>query len=68
MGGMYSSFVDVSIFVYDNTSGNELYKRSLHNIKGIDLNFDKAGRKAFTNTGKQVRNEIVSDLLATIQR
>ncbi len=68
MGGMYSSFVDVSIFVYDNLSGSELYKRSLHNIKGIDLNYDKAGRKAFANAGKQVRNEIVSDLLATIQR
>ena len=68
MGGMYSSFVDVSIFVYDNLSGSELYKRSLHNIKGIDLNFDKAGRKAFANAGERVRNEIVYDLLATIQR
>ena len=68
VGDMYSSYVDLTITVYDKLQGNELYKRSLHDVKGIDLSFDKSGRKAFTNAGQQVREEIVPDLLRTIQR
>jgi len=68
MGEMYSSFVNFSVLVYDRNKGEELYKQSLHDIKGIDLNFDKAGLKAYKNAGQRVRDEIVSDLLAAIKR
>ncbi|MCP4584136.1 MAG: hypothetical protein GY839_21195 [candidate division Zixibacteria bacterium] len=68
MGEMYSSFVDLTISVVDMASGDEIYKKSMHKLKGIDLSFDKAGLKAFKNAGDTVADQIVPELVEVIQR
>jgi len=66
--GMCSSFVNINISVINLKTGDEIYKSSLHDIKGIDLNYSKAGLKAFENAAKEVQNILVPELLRTIQR
>ncbi|WP_456442892.1 LPP20 family lipoprotein, partial [Caldithrix abyssi] len=49
MYGLYSSFVNLTFSVIDMRSGQEIYKNVLENVKGIDLNYEKAGFKALSN-------------------
>lgn len=65
---MYSAFVDLTISILDITSGDEIYKNSLHDIKGIDLDYNKAGLKAFENAAKKVNENIAPDLIQRIQK
>jgi len=60
---MYSAFVDVTVSVIDVFSGDEINKISLSNIKGIDLDNNKAGLKAFENAAQKVSKEILPILL-----
>lgn len=68
MYGMYSSFVELTISVVDARTGEEIYKNILHDIKGLDLNYDKAGLKAFENGAEQVQTELVPKLMQFIQK
>lgn len=68
MDGMYSSFVDMTIAATDITSGAEVYKKSFQKIKGIDLDYDKAGLKAFKAAGETAANEAVPEMIGVIQR
>jgi len=56
---MCSAFADVTISVLDMTSGNEIYKNSINKIKGIDIDFEKAGLKALNNSAKKIVEEIL---------
>jgi len=60
---MYSAFVDVTVSVIDVCSSDEINKISLSNIKGIDLDNNKAGLKAFENAAQKVSKEILPILL-----
>lgn len=60
---MYSAYVDVTVSVIDVRSGDEINKISLSNIKGIDLDNNKAGLKAFENAAQKVSKEILPILL-----
>jgi hypothetical protein len=63
-----SSFVELTISVVDARTGEEIYKNILHDIKGLDLNYDKAGLKAFENGAEQVQTELVPKLMQFIQK
>ncbi len=54
---MFSSFADVSLSLFDNSSGNEIYKNSFSKIKGIDIDERKSGIKAL----EKASNIIIKD-------
>lgn len=62
---LYSAFADANISVTDLRTGSEIYKKALSNIKGIQLNFKKAGTKALQSVGdkmEQLLPEIIKPL------
>lgn len=65
--GMFSAFVDMNISVTDMTSGAEVYKASKTGIKGIQLDYDKAGVKAFENASKSLE-KLIDEMVTKIQK
>jgi len=61
--GQYVAFVDATISVMDMNSGEEIYKNSLQNKKGIQLSFEKAGLKAYQDVSKEIGNTIIPEIL-----
>ncbi|MHB2152979.1 LPP20 family lipoprotein [Calditrichota bacterium GD2] len=68
MYGLYSSFVNLTFSVIDMRSGQEIYKNVLENVKGIDLNYEKAGFKALSNAAKAINEKLIPDFLRKIQK
>ncbi len=68
IGGMYSSFVDMTLSALDMKTGDEIFKKTYHKVKGIDLDFNKAGLKAFKNAGETAADEALPDILEALQR
>lgn len=64
--GLHSSFLNLSFSVIDLKSGMEIYKKGLDNIKGIDLNYEKAGIKALSNAAKEIDKKLIPDFLQKI--
>ncbi|MHC4792499.1 MAG: LPP20 family lipoprotein [Planctomycetota bacterium] len=56
----YSAYVDMTISVLDLASGDEIYKDAFQSIKGVDLNYQKAGIKAFEAAGEKVVTALTS--------
>ncbi len=65
---LFTSFVDLNISVTDMSSGGEIYKNSFEGIKGVQLDYDKAGRTALQNAGKKMEEEIIPALLSKLQK
>ncbi len=67
ISSLFTSFADLTFSVTDVSTGNEIYKTTLNGIKGVDLNFEKAGYKALENIAQKVKEEVISELLGNIQ-
>ncbi|NOX90696.1 MAG: hypothetical protein GXO77_16975 [Calditrichaeota bacterium] len=65
--GLFSSFVNLTFSVTDMHSGQEIYKNVLEDVKGIDLNYEKAGFKALSNAAKTINQKLIPDFLQKIQ-
>lgn len=63
---LYSAFVDMSVSLIDLNTGNELFKKAFHDIKGIQLDFEKAGIKALQNAGKKME-QIIPEIIKPLQ-
>ncbi len=55
---LFSSFGEMTISVTDLSSGAEIYKKAFTNLKGIQLDYTKAGLKALENAGKLAAQNI----------
>lgn len=56
---MYSVFAEANLSVVDMSSGEEIYKQALNQIKGIDLDREKAGLKALGSCGDEFVKRVV---------
>ncbi len=63
---LFSSFADMAISVTDLETGQEVYKNSFSDLKGIQLDYQKAGIEALKSAGKKV-DEISSELVSKLQ-
>ncbi len=66
--GLFSSFVNLTFSVIDARSGQEIYKSALEDVKGIDLNYEKAGFKALSNAAKSINQKLIPDFLQKISK
>lgn len=66
--GQHVAYVDMNISVIDMQNGEEIYKQSFQNVKGIHLDFDRAGLMAYENVGEEIANDFVPAFLARIER
>ena len=64
--GFFTSILNINIEVLDAPSGESRYKVSKNNIKGVDLNFEKAGLKAYQNLIKNIESELMRPLVSDL--
>ena len=64
--GMCSAFADVSISVVNITNGEEIYKDAIFDVKGFQLNFNKAGLNALKEASDKINEEILPKLIKKI--
>lgn len=64
--GLFTAFADVDLSVVDLTSGEEIFKNSLKREKGIDLNYEAAGRKALSNAATKLSEGIIQEILGKL--
>jgi len=62
-----AAYLNGQITVKDNANGKVLYSKSLINIKGVQLDEQKASLKAYEKTAELINKKIISDMLKTIQ-
>lgn len=63
MYAMFTSYANLTISVVDLVHGDEVYKNSLQDVKGIQLNYQRAGVKALENAASKVKESILPDLI-----
>ncbi len=61
--GFYTSVLTVNIEVTESISGESRYKVSKNNMKGVDLNFEKAGLKAYQSFTRNIESELIRTLV-----
>jgi hypothetical protein len=66
--GLCVSYVDATVSVLDMRSGEEIYKNSMNNVKGISDTFEKGAFKAFDEAAKNVVDGLVPKLVEKIQK
>ncbi len=66
--GLYTVYVDAHLSVTDLNTGQEIYKTSISNVKGISINYDKAGSKAYDEIAEQIKNSALPKLLDQIRK
>lgn len=64
--GFFTAILKVNIEVIGAPSGESRYKVSKHNIKGVDLNFEKAGLKAYQNLIRNIESELMRPLVSDL--
>jgi hypothetical protein len=66
--GLCVSYVDATVSVLDMRSGEEIYKNSMNNVKGISDTYEKGAFKAFDEAAKNVVDGLVPKLVEKIQK
>ncbi len=66
--GMYSIYVDANISVTDLNSGEEVYKTSFNNVKGVSINTDKAGMKAYDEIAADLQKKVIPKILEQLRK
>lgn len=62
--GFFTSTLRVLVEVWDLPKGDLRYKISKDNIKGVDLNFEKAGLRSYQNFIKNIESELMRQLVS----
>ena len=68
MFGQYAAYVDLEITAIDLATGEELFSDAMTNIKGMQLNYDKAGMEAFDNTFDKLKEELLPKFVNSIHK
>ena len=66
MYGQFVTYVDMTISITDMNSGEEIYKNSIENKKGIQLSYEKAGLKAYRDINKEISDKLISEILKSM--
>ena len=66
--GFHVAYVDAQISVTDLSSGNEIYKMSYDNTKGVSSNYEDAAMKAYDQVAEKIKSEVLPAVLARITK
>ncbi len=64
--GFSTAMLELNITLFDNLSGEKRYQVSKNNVKGVDLNFEDAGMKAYQNLTRNIESELMRKLVNDI--
>ncbi len=65
---LHVAYVDLELSAIDLTSGDEVYSDAMSNVKGIQLNYEKAGLKALENAYAKMAESLLPELITNLQR
>lgn len=60
--GIYFAYVDANLSLIDQSTGLEVYKTTIDQVKGTGQNHDKATKKAFQTVAGQLRDQVLKYL------
>ena len=66
--GMYTTYVDATISVTDLNSGEEIYKTSFNNVKGVSISGEKAGMKAYDEIAGDLQKKVLPKVLEQVKK
>jgi hypothetical protein len=66
--GLYTIYVDANISVTDLNSGEEVYKTSYNNVKGVSINHEKAGMKAYDEIAADLQKKVIPKILEQMKK
>ncbi len=66
--GLCVAYVDATVSVLDMRSGEEIYKNTMNNVKGISDTFEKGAFKAFDECAQKILDELIPKLVDKIQK
>ena len=61
--GFYTALLTYTINVEERTTGEKRFQFSQSNVKGVDLNFERAGLKAYQNLERNIESEFMRKLV-----
>ncbi len=64
--GFYTAYLDLAIACTDRRTQEVVYTGGKQGVKGVQLNYDKAGMEAYKRVGQDIREEVVPALLNAI--
>lgn len=63
LSGLYTTYLDIEVSAFENSSKKEIYSNSIQSLKGINLTYEKAGLKAFNNSKQKLKEDIAEDII-----
>jgi hypothetical protein len=66
--GLYTIYVDANISVTDLNSGEEVYKTSFNNVKGVSISHEKAGMKAYDEIAADLQKKVIPKILEQMKK
>jgi hypothetical protein len=66
--GLHSVYVDANISVTDLNSGEEIYKTSYNNVKGVSVSTEKAGMKAYDEIAVDLQKKVIPVILEQLKK
>jgi len=64
--GFSTCFLEIDLQLVDNDSGEKRYQVTNTNVKGVDLDYNKAGLKAYKNLTRNIESELMRKLVNDI--
>jgi len=64
--GFSTCTLEVDLSLVDNASGEKRYQVTNSNVKGVDLDYNKAGLKAYKNLTRNIESELMRKLVNDI--
>ncbi len=62
LSGLFTTFLDVTVQVVDQSSNKEIYADSIYDLKGIQLSYEKAGIKAYQDARERIEKELAPSI------
>ena len=62
ISGLYTTYLDMEVSAFDD-SNKEIYAKSVASVKGINLDYKKAGLKALNDSEDRIRTEVAQDII-----
>ena len=62
LSGLFTSFLDITVQVVDQSTNKEIYADAIYDLKGIQLSYEKAGLKAYQDARERVEKELASNI------
>lgn len=64
--GFHVAYLDFVISVKNASTGEELYRKGINQLKGLQLNFDSASTEAYKKAAKKIQEEIAGDIVSEL--